>query len=71
VRAFAEELYGSSDPRCVYAVARAVADLPYAVVRRHAYDDPMPTWLEDDLAAAARALLVSYGEPANARSNSS
>jgi AcrR family transcriptional regulator len=71
VRAFAQELYGSSDNRCVYAVARAVADLPYAVVRRHAYDDPMPAWLEDDVAAAARALLVSYGEAANARSDSS
>jgi AcrR family transcriptional regulator len=71
VRVFAEELYGSSDERCVYAVARAVADLPYAVVRRHAYDDPMPDWLEDDVAAAARALLVSYGEAANARNDSS
>jgi AcrR family transcriptional regulator len=71
VRSFARELYGSSDPRCVDAITRAVADLPYAVVRRHAYDDPMPAWLEDDVAAAARGLLVSYGEAANARSDSS
>ena len=60
VRVFAQELYGSSDTRCVDAVARAIADLPYAVVRRHAHDDPMPAWLEDDVAAAARALLTSF-----------
>jgi AcrR family transcriptional regulator len=60
VRLLAQELYGSSDARCVEAVARAIADLPYAVVRRHAYDDPMPAWLEDDVAAAARALLTSF-----------
>ncbi|EUA22791.1 hypothetical protein I552_7282 [Mycobacterium xenopi 3993] len=40
-------------------------------MRRHAYDDPMPAWLEDDVAAAARALLVSYGEAAKARNDSS
>ena len=45
-------------------VSRAVADLPYAVVRRHAYDDPLPDWLEDDVAAAARALLRGFGERA-------
>ncbi|MEZ0364010.1 TetR/AcrR family transcriptional regulator [Mycobacterium sp. pUA109] len=56
----AERLYGSRDPRPVHAVARAVADLPYAVVRRHAYDSELPSWLEDDVAAAARALLASY-----------
>jgi AcrR family transcriptional regulator len=60
VRTFARELYGSSDPRCIDAVARAVVDLPSAVVRRHTHDDPMPDWLEDDLAAAARALLTSF-----------
>lgn len=62
--ALADELYGSSDPRCVDAVARAVTDLPYAVVRRHAHDDPIPAWLEDDVAAAARAVLASFGERA-------
>lgn len=56
----AEQLFGSSEPRSVAAVARAVADLPYAVVRRYAYDDEMPSWLEGDVAAAARALLESY-----------
>ncbi|OHV04186.1 TetR/AcrR family transcriptional regulator [Mycobacterium talmoniae] len=56
----ARQLYGSTGPRPVHAVARAVADLPYAVVRRHAYDAELPSWLEDDVAAAARALLASY-----------
>lgn len=60
VRTFAQQLYSSSDTRCVDAVARAVVDLPYAVVRRHAHDDPMPAWLEDDVAAAARALLTGF-----------
>ncbi|RUP01730.1 MAG: TetR/AcrR family transcriptional regulator [Mycobacterium sp.] len=55
-------LYGSGEPRAQDAVYRAVSDLPYAVVRRHAQDDPMPDWLEADVAAAARAVLHSYGE---------
>ncbi|CQD09959.1 TetR family transcriptional regulator [Mycobacterium europaeum] len=60
----ARRLYGNSRPRSVDAVARAVADLPYAVVRRHAHDDPMPGWLERDVAASARAVLGSFGEGA-------
>jgi AcrR family transcriptional regulator len=64
VRELAEQLYGNSDRRAVDAVHRAVADLPYAVVRRHAHDNPMPDWLESDVAAAARALLRSFGERA-------
>jgi AcrR family transcriptional regulator len=63
VEAIASELYGSSDPRCVDAVNRAIADLPYAVVRRHANDDPIPAWLEDDVAAATRALLTTLPAP--------
>jgi len=63
---FARQLYGRTDPRSVEAVARAIADLPYGVVRRHAYDNPMPTWLEADVAAAARALLIAY-EPNDPR----
>jgi AcrR family transcriptional regulator len=55
----ARQLYGKSDPRSVDAVARAVADLPYAVVRRHAHDEPLPSWLEVDVAVSARALLAS------------
>lgn len=58
----ARQLYGNARPRSVNAVARAVADLPYAVVRRHAHDDPMPSWLETDVAASARAVLRSFGE---------
>jgi AcrR family transcriptional regulator len=62
VAALARQLYGSSDPRSVDVVARAVADLPYAVVRRHAHDEPMPSWLEADVAASVRAVLHSFGE---------
>jgi AcrR family transcriptional regulator len=64
VRELAQGLYGSADPRAVDAVNRAVADLPYAVVRRHARDEPMPGWLEDDVAASVRALLLGFGEGA-------
>lgn len=63
-RALARKLYGRSDSRSVDAVARAVADLPYAVVRRHAHDEPMPKWLEADVAASALAVLKSFGERA-------
>ena len=64
VGALARQLYGRGDARSVDAVTRAIADLPYAVVRRHARDDPMPRWLEADLAASVRALLGSFGERA-------
>lgn len=64
VHQLADQLYGSIDPRAVDAVYRAVSDLPYAVVRRHGYDDPLPDWLETDVAAAARAMLGSFGERA-------
>jgi AcrR family transcriptional regulator len=52
-------LYGHSDARTADTVARAVVDLPYAVVRRHANDDPMPSWLEADVAASVRAVLTA------------
>jgi AcrR family transcriptional regulator len=42
------------------AVTRAVVDLPYAVVRRHARDDRPPSWLAADLAVAVRALLAAH-----------
>ncbi|GAB1814136.1 TetR/AcrR family transcriptional regulator [Mycobacterium sp. MUNTM1] len=64
VAALARQLYGNNRPRSVDAVARAVADLPYAVVRRHARDDPMPSWLEKDVASSALAVLQSFGERA-------
>lgn len=57
----ARQLYGRSDPRSLDAVARAVADLPYAIVRRHAHDNPMPSWLENDIALSVRALLAAHG----------
>lgn len=57
---FARQLYGKTDERTMETVARAVADLPYGVVRRHANDDPMPSWLEADVAAGVRALLAAY-----------
>jgi hypothetical protein len=60
VEEFAQQLYGVTDQRTVEAVTLAIADLPYGVVRRHAYDHPMPSWLEADVAAAARALLSAY-----------
>ncbi|OBI12904.1 TetR family transcriptional regulator [Mycobacterium sp. E2327] len=62
--ALAKQLYGRRDRRSVDAVARAVADLPYAVVRRHAHDEPMPPWLEADVAASARAVLERFAERA-------
>lgn len=64
VRDLAKRIYGNVTPRSVDAVGRAVADLPYAVVRRHAHDEAMPSWLEADVATSARALLESFGEPA-------
>ncbi|SPM29130.1 TetR/AcrR family transcriptional regulator [Mycobacterium terramassiliense] len=64
VAALARQLYGRGDRRSVDAVARAVADLPYAVVRRHAHDEPMPKWLEADVAASVRAVLESFRERA-------
>jgi AcrR family transcriptional regulator len=70
-RTFARELYGSSDARCVDAVARAVVDLPNAVVRRHANDDPIPAWLEDDVAAASRALLTAFSPARGSKPRSS
>ncbi|MDV3125664.1 TetR/AcrR family transcriptional regulator [Mycobacterium sp. 21AC1] len=57
LRELARELYGNHDARTMDLMARAVVDLPYATVRRHANDDELPPWLEEDLAAAVRALL--------------
>jgi AcrR family transcriptional regulator len=62
VSELARKLHGRSDSRSVDAVSRAIADLPYAVVRRHARDDPMPKWLEADVATSVRAMLESFGE---------
>ncbi|MGD1172047.1 TetR/AcrR family transcriptional regulator [Mycobacterium seoulense] len=64
IAVLARQLYGNNRPRSLDAVARAVADLPYAVVRRHAHDEQMPNWLERDVAASARAVLRAFGEGA-------
>lgn len=60
VAQLARRLYGHGDNRSVDAVTRAVVDLPYAVVRRHAHDDGMPPWVEADLAASVRAVLSAH-----------
>lgn len=57
LRELARGVFGSDDTRAMDAMARAVVDLPYAVVRRHADDADLPVWLEEDLAQAVRALL--------------
>ncbi|HEX6388396.1 MAG TPA: helix-turn-helix domain-containing protein [Solirubrobacteraceae bacterium] len=57
VRELARSLLGQADARSIDAVARAVVDLPYAAVRRHAGAAAIPSWLGDDVAAAARTLL--------------
>jgi AcrR family transcriptional regulator len=56
----ARGLYGSAAGRHLDAVMRAVVDLPYAVIRRHAHDGRIPAWLEADVAVAARALLTAH-----------
>jgi len=62
VRDLARQLYGSTDKRTVDAVSRAVADLPYAIVRRHVHDAAMPGWLEADVAVDVRALLMAHDD---------
>ncbi|MCV7285201.1 TetR family transcriptional regulator [Mycolicibacterium wolinskyi] len=57
LRELARGIYGDDGPRTMDAMARAVVDLPYAVVRRHAHDAELPAWLEEDLADAVRKLL--------------
>src|SRR5690348_11949617 len=57
LRELARGVFGNDDARTMDAMNRAIVDLPYAAVRRHADDAHFPAWLEDDLARAARALL--------------
>src|ERR1700742_598825 len=64
VGALARQLYGRAAAGPVDAVARAIVALPYAVVRRHAHDEPLPSWLEADVAASVRAVLRGFGESA-------
>jgi hypothetical protein len=59
LRRVARALHGRSDARALDAVLRATVDLPYGVVRRHAYKATMPRWLERDVADATRQLLTA------------
>jgi AcrR family transcriptional regulator len=58
LRELARGIYGNDDPRTMDAVSRAVVDLPYAVVRRHANAAELPSWLAEDVADAVRKLLT-------------
>ncbi|WP_280480119.1 TetR/AcrR family transcriptional regulator [Nocardia cyriacigeorgica] len=60
LRRIAQGLFGRAGERETDAVARAIVDLPDAALRRHAYADRLPEWLEHDVTAAARTLLESY-----------
>ncbi|MBL1073399.1 TetR family transcriptional regulator [Nocardia sp. 2] len=59
VQRVALAVYGSDGARETEAVARAVVDLPYATLRRHAHTGELPEWLDADLVAATRALLAT------------
>jgi len=51
-------LRGRTDARAVDAIIRAVVDLPNAAIRRYTREGgTLPSWLEQDVAAAARELL--------------
>jgi AcrR family transcriptional regulator len=51
-------LRGRADVRALDATIRAVVDLPNAAIRRHTRaGERLPSWLEQDIAAAARGLL--------------
>jgi len=67
-RDLARQLYGGTDKRTVDVVNRAVADLPYAIVRRHVHDAAMPGWLEADVAVDVRALLMAHDHRSSRRS---
>ncbi|MGW6374534.1 TetR/AcrR family transcriptional regulator [Rhodococcus sp. NPDC055112] len=60
LRRLARDLLGADGDREIDAVSRAVVDLPYAALRRHAHAAELPDWLDADLAATARTLLTSY-----------
>lgn len=57
LRRVARGIHDRADARAVDSVMRAVVDLPYAAIRRHGADDPLPGWLEVDVGDAARLLL--------------
>jgi AcrR family transcriptional regulator len=58
VAGLARALRGRADARAVDAITRAVVDLPNAAIRRYVRDGGrLPSWLERDVAEAARRLL--------------
>jgi AcrR family transcriptional regulator len=58
VQRLARALHGRAGAREVARVTLAVVDLPYGAIRRHARKGgEMPAWLEEEVAASARALL--------------
>ena len=62
LRRVAAGIYGDADARALDAVTRAIVDLPYGAIRRHARGRArMPTWLEPDVTSQARALLMAGG----------
>ncbi|MFF3227537.1 TetR/AcrR family transcriptional regulator [Nocardia suismassiliense] len=60
LRRIATARFGRAGDREIDAISRAVVDLPYAALRRHAHAPTLPTWLDTDLPTAARTLLTSY-----------
>jgi AcrR family transcriptional regulator len=59
LRRVARAVHGRADARALDAVTRAIVDLPYAAVRRHAGAERLPPWLERDVVAQTRALLAA------------
>ncbi|HTA15063.1 MAG TPA: TetR/AcrR family transcriptional regulator, partial [Solirubrobacteraceae bacterium] len=58
IAGFARALAGQDDSRSLDTITRAVVDLPNSAIRRHARDQrELPSWLEHDIASAARRLL--------------
>jgi AcrR family transcriptional regulator len=58
IERLARRLHGRAGAREVARTTLAVVDLPYGAVRRHARKrGAMPTWLEEEVADTARALL--------------
>jgi len=57
LRRVARAVHGRADARAMDAVTRAIVDLPYAAVRRHAGAERLPSWLERDVVGETRALL--------------
>jgi hypothetical protein len=57
LRRVARGVHGRADARALDAVTRAVVDLPYGAVRRHAAAERVPAWLERDVVEETRSLL--------------